>query len=1010
MDGFDKVLRFRRPNLGLVLALWLMAGPECARAQVPPGEDWRTLDTEHFRITFPAQLLDLAQRAGNRAETAWRELAEAFVDPPKNRVDLVITDHADISNGFSLVFPSNRIVVYAPPPVDGFGLPYMDEWMELVVTHELAHIFHEDYARGLGGSLRKVFGRVPLEWPFFPGAATPGWVVEGIATYYESEFTKAGRVRGSFHEMVLRTAILEGRFETIDQTSGDSPVWPGGQRYYVYGSLFLKHLMDEDGGGAMGDFVEENASHWLPYRVDAAAVKAFGVSFSDAWVEWEADLQVRYSALRDSLELLAPITEGEALTGEGYYAWSPEPSPDGGGLAFSRSDGRSDPQIRFRDLRTGKEEKLARTNNLSQFSWTPSGGVLFSQTDYTDSYRIRGDLYLLGPGGGITRVTEGGRLDHPDVAPDGRRAVAVQEGHGTNRLVMVDLARGSVEPVSDFAAEEHWAYPRWSPDGRWIAASRWRAGAYFDVVILDSRGKLVSAVTQDRAIDNAPSWSPDGRWLLWSSDRSGIPNLFAVPVDSNSGEPGPVRQITNLLGGGAYPAVDPKGEWIYFSSYHADGWRVERIPFEPEDWFPPFPTEVTFEADVDPGRFAERVSAEGEPYSPFRTLGPTYWAPTYREGDHTGDVEVLRPGYGIYTSGEDLVGRHSYSLSATLSQGAGSFNGRASYSYMGLENPVLGLAVSQTHDAGSRPLAGVTETEDTVPLYLVERDRAVGLSAVLLRRKSRTQTTLGLSASHVWEDSFLLEQDLERSSRFRLRRPEVRLGEARATLTFRNARAFPFSISPEDGVGVTLRARVRRDLTLSDSLRDVEGWDRSYQDLVGYFAAYKGFRGPGFGNQVLGFRGSGGVAGGPGADAFHFEVGGASGADIPLEFVEIGQGLLFPVRGYRTATRFGRYAWSATLEYRFPIKLVNRGPGLFPFHLDWIAGTLFIDAGNAWGPEASGHGGANPRRESLASTGAELLFRTLPLWFQNVDLRVGLAVPLVEEDGLRSYLRLGLSF
>ncbi len=588
--------------------------------------------------------------------------------------------------------------------------------------------------------------------------------------------------------------------------------------------------------------------------------------------------------------------------------------------------------------------------------------------------------------------------------------MAVQEGEGTNRLVMVDLANGLVEPLTDFAPQELWSYPRWSPDGRWIAASRWRAGAYFDVVILDPRGNLMWEVTEDRAIDNAPSWSPDGRWLLWSSDRSGIPNLYGVPVDDTSGEPGPMRQITNLMGGGAYPAVDPEGEWIYFSSYHSNGWRVERVPFEPDGWFLPFPMHSRFQADPDPPRLGGRVGSEGKPFNPLRTLRPTYWAPTYREGDHTGTVEVLRPGYGIYTSGEDLVGRHAYSLSGTFSPGVGRFNGQVTYSYGGLENPLLSLGVSQTHDAGSRPLLGVTEAQDTVPLYLVERERALGLGAQVIRRKFRTQTTLSVSASHIWEENFLLEQDLEQSSRFRLRRPELRLGELRAALTFGNARSFPFSISAEDGVGASIRSRVRRDLTLTDSLRGVEGSDRSYQDLVGYFAAYKGFRGPGFGNHVLGVRGSGGVAGGPGADAFHFEVGGASGADLPLEFLDIGQGLLFPVRGYTTATRFGRYAWSATVEYRFPIKLVNRGPGLFPLHFDWISGTLFFDAGNAWGPELSGHGGGNPRRPSLASTGAEILVRTLPLWFQNIDLRVGLALPLVEEEGLRSYLRLGLSF
>ncbi|MCJ7629187.1 MAG: hypothetical protein MUO50_12475, partial [Longimicrobiales bacterium] len=488
------------------------------------------------------------------------------------------------------------------------------------------------------------------------------------------------------------------------------------------------------------------------------------------------------------------------------------------------------------------------------------------------------------------------------------------------------------------------------------------------------------------------------------------------PLDPASGEPGPLRQITNLLGGGAYPSVDPRGRWIYYSSYHSDGWRVERIPFKPEEWFQPFPGHSPFLGEVSGARFAERVSAQGRSYNALSTLLPTYWAPTYREGDNSGNTQVLNPGYGIFTSGEDLVGRHAFSLLGTFSSGAGSFNGGGSYSFSGLENPLLSLAAAQSHDASSLPWAGITEGGDTVPIFLVERERALGLGATIFRRRSRTETTLAFSASHIWEDRFFLEEDLQESHRFRLARPEVRLGEARATLTFGNARSFPFSISPEDGVGAFIRARARRDLTLSDSLRDVAGSDRSFQDLVGQIAVYKGFRGPGFGNHVFGVRASGGMAAGPGADASHFEVGGASGANLPVEFVNLGHGLIFPVRGYPTASRWGRFAWSATAEYRFPILLVNRGAGLFPLHLDRISGSLFFDGGNAWGPELDVHGFNSPRRDALASTGAELLVRALPLWLQSLTVRAGLAFPLVEADpsrernGARIYLRLGLSF
>ncbi len=201
-----------------------------------PDEAWRTIRTEHFRVTFPERLEELARRAGHRAEWAWEELSEAFIEPPDDVIDLLLTDHADISNGFARVTPGNRITIYARPPVDALSLGHTDEWLELVILHELAHIVHLDHVDNpVGRVARAVFGRVTMEWPFFPELGTPRWVIEGLATWYESRLTQAGRVEGTFQEMQIRTAVLEGRFEGIDQASGRSPAWPAGNRPYAYG-------------------------------------------------------------------------------------------------------------------------------------------------------------------------------------------------------------------------------------------------------------------------------------------------------------------------------------------------------------------------------------------------------------------------------------------------------------------------------------------------------------------------------------------------------------------------------------------------------------------------------------------------------------------------------------------------------------------------------------------------------------------------------------------------------
>ncbi|MSR36815.1 MAG: hypothetical protein EXR95_09295, partial [Gemmatimonadetes bacterium] len=563
----------RRPLRALLLAalLGLLLPASPAAAQLSPDEDWRTFETPRFRVTYPARLEGLARRAGARAELAWDQLATVLPRAPSGgRVDLVLTDHVDFSNGFASVAPRRRIVVYARPPVDAGGLTYFDDWMELVITHELAHVFHLDLTSRFGRALRDVFGRVPGSWPFYPELDTPKWVVEGLAVYYETALTSSGRGEGTYHDMVVRTAALEDALETIDRTSGQSPQWPGGDRAYVYGSTFFAWLLERHGPEKMADLIEAIAGQWIPYRLNSAAKHAFGVSFSDEWDVWMAETRVRADSVQAALARRAPLTVTEPITRGARYVVSPAISPDGRTLAFVRVDGLTDPQIRIAEPDGSNSRQLTRINGPPFFSWAPDGSVIVAQVELDGPYRAPRDLYRIDASGRSTPLTHGARLDHPSVARDGRTAFAIQNRDGAIDLVRVDLASGAVTPVLPPEPDVLWAFPSPSPDGRFIAAARWRRGRSFDLVLLGSDGRVVRQLTDDRAVEQSPTWSADGRYLLWISDRSGIPNVYATTVDAN-GQLGPVRQVTNVATGIAYPSLDPSGRWIYAALYHADG-------------------------------------------------------------------------------------------------------------------------------------------------------------------------------------------------------------------------------------------------------------------------------------------------------------------------------------------------------------------------------------------------------------------------------------------------------
>ena len=1017
-------------------ALAALALPASAQ-RVPPDEDWRQFSTQHFVVTYPAPLDDVAQRAAAMAERAYGQLADRFVDTPGTPIQLLLTDHADIANGFATPIPYNRVTIFTRPPVDGGSISYFDDWLEMVITHELVHTFQLDMTGTLGKVVRTVLGRLPTAWPVFPSGAAPTWLLEGLATYYESELTGAGRVKGTWQEMVMRASALAGEFGSVAQVSGNSPVWPAGNRAYVYGARYLEHMAGVHGEESLGGFARSVAGLWVPYRINAAARDAFGVSVRESWGAWGEDMTVAYRALAEDLARAAPITAGQEVETAGRRAEQAVVSPDGSMVAWVRSDGVDATQIRVAGPAGSDARRLTRVNGVGgTLSWAPGGDLVFTQLDYTDRYRLTSDLYRAGRDGAVERLTRGERLTYADASPDGRRAVAVQEGGGTNALVMVELATGDVTPLVEPRPDRHWAYPRWSPDGTRIAAVRWDAPAMMDIVVLDEAGDVVSEVTRDRAVDNTPFWSPDGSTVVWSSDRTGIPNLFASNLDDGAAPE--VRQVTNVVGGAAHPSVDPAGEWIYFSSYHADGWHIERIPFAPGEWFEPQPTSARFEVaagggDAGPAPVAPAVETEAADatglaeadqewtapggYRPGGTLRPYYWTPLYTAAetgtDESGTVhDVFKPLVGLSTGGSDLVGRHSYSLAGRIALDAQRFAGSFGYSYRGLGNPVLGLSLRQSYDASSRTLPVEFSDGSTREFFLVERERSATLSTSFLRQRYRSSTALSLSGGFVQEHLTLQDVNGDQGPELSRPPPNTSYTQLRATLSTANTQRRALSFSREDGVRAWLSARLRRENGVAADSRGVAGTDRSYGELTGEASAFKSLGRLGFANHVLALRVSGGAASGPGADQFHFDVGDAEGSPEPVTGLGLfgGSSRLFPVRGYRDNYRSGRIAWTSSVEYRFPLALIDQGLAFAPLFFDRIHGSLFFDAGNAWGPVLGQRRYDNPRQQALASVGAELSMIVAPIYLRGINFRFGAGVPLNAGDGAVYYIRVGNAF
>ena len=647
-------------------------------------------------------------------------------------------------------------------------------------------------------------------------------------------------------------------------------------------------------------------------------------------------------------------------------------------------------------LPDGVRRTAATLTSLGPPAWTPdSRSLIFARLDYVDPYRIYSDLYRARVGGAARRLTRAARLAEPDLSPDGRRVVAVANAGATNVLVVRDLESGRQRVLTAPDLDVHWSLPRWSPDGTRIAASRWSPGGLYDVVVLDSGGAVLRELTHDRALDTAPAWSPDGRYVLFSSDRTGIPDLYACDVADGS-----LWQVTNVVSGAFQPDVSPDGRWIAFSYYLSDGYHVARLPFDPTNWRPAPAPLPELDAPVDSAGLDATAGGAAHAYSPFPSVLPASWSGAVEGGTAVG------LGLGVAASGEDAVERHLWALQATLYPATERFSGGGAYRYRGLGLPTLDLSAAQQWSvrAASNALRG----DAGVPIAsaLLERERTLDLSATWLRRRWRSSAWLRPGAE--LSDLALSWEHPDAAGAFALRDYPLSVG---ATLGagYSSARAYAISLGPQAGVSLSGSVEGHRYTRPFSGEQSARGYFR----FTGRSRAFQSLALPGFARHVLALRADGGAESGSVSPGF--SLGGASGGSAPLP-VQLGPGtgIAFPVRGYPEGVQSGTRAVSASAEYRFPLWLVERGLGVLPVFLERLWGDAFLDAGTAWCP-----GGctrpflyARATPHPLASVGAELLV-DLQLGFgAALPLRFGAALPLVDRPSHapQLYVRLGRSF
>jgi hypothetical protein len=977
---------FERPALVLPLVtLWssLTYAPR-AGAQTDPRGAYRTLATAHIRLHYPRALDSLARVAAVHAERAYGQLS-AELAAPRGVIDVLLTDNTDVGNGYATTFPTNRVVVYAVPPLASRELRLHDDWLRLVITHELAHVFHLDRARGLWRLGRALFGRNPL---FFPNALTPSWVKEGLAVHYESALTGSGRVVSTEIPSLLRAAVRDSALVPFGRWSLSSSRWPRGQTAYGYGTTVMERASDlaESGGDAslgMRRFVETTARQLIPFRLNRNAKVGFGARLADVW-KGHVDSLLKHGATEHGGG--AGLGGWRTVSTHGWYAESPRWLGNDS-LLWSASTGREVTGLYVAAVTGGEARRVAWRNALDVNAPRDSSlaRVVFAQLERRDPYVLRSDLYVR-EGTRERRLTRGARLVQPDVRRDGE-IIAVQLGPNASRLVRVSDDGRQITPLTAPVTGVKWAEPRWSARGDEIAAVQLLPDGVQRVVVLDAQGAVWRIVAGARGVFASPSFTPDGERVVWASDRSGrmqIETAVRGPRDLLDTMSWRAVDAVRLVGRAPYavyePSVSPDGRMVAALMQRGDGFHVVVAPLDTAGpvaaggWYGPARRDTPF---ADSARVATAASGG---YAPLRQLLPRYWLPLVGEG-RLGDAT-----YGASTSGEDMLGRHAWEAGVLSASGRKETDAFASYRYAGLGVPVVALDASQDWDGTFRVVNDSEQTLGTV----ARRRRVLTASVTSAVPRIRWHYVNTVGAQYEQRD-FTAPADSILGPSKSLLRTGTRYPNLFVTNSLSTARLALRGVSVEEGITVSHSLQYR--------WRQAGGNTGSWRSLAS-MRGYLPLPLPGYARHVLAAR----VVSGE-TDArtqTEFSVGGTSGVlSELLPGVRVGDpARAFPVRGVAPGVQRGSRALGGTLEYRAPLVMFRRLPSPFALYGDRVSIAVFSDAARAWCP-SSVRGNAAiclPRGERdgiIASAGAELVLDVAVQYDVPYRVRLGAAAPYV---------------
>jgi len=493
-----------------------------------PEIDWRTATTEHFTIVHPARLDDIAAEAAPIAEATYDTLSANLDVTFDERIRVYLSDQDAIVNGFAVPFGGGYTDIWVHTNDWAYAFSGSSPWLRLVLSHELAHIFHYEAVRtGLG------------VWALALGGSFPRFWTEGLAQY-QAETWNAQR-----GERWLRAAVLDDALAYNDGRS----LW-NGRLLYASGHSQVRYFAQQHGDSTLADVLHHKKDVLFGlaevHDFETAFREEVGPSYETFYEQWRRDVNVYYNTLAGQLETLDSLRT-DTLRVPGRYVEDLAYSPDTSRIAAltELSPARPVRRLHVIDRSTGTVTVAAEGAIEPSVAWHPDGDrLVFSRRTRAQHGSLVDDLFVVdADGDDERRLTYGRRTSAPTFGPEGERLAFVATTDGTANVYRRTLGTGETIRVTDYEGDVQITGLQWHPSRDTLALARVSEGNR-ELVLYDLDTGASTSLTDPAFDDRRPLWSPDGSQLAYTSLRDGVPNAFVYDLSTDTN-----RRATHLVRG-----------------------------------------------------------------------------------------------------------------------------------------------------------------------------------------------------------------------------------------------------------------------------------------------------------------------------------------------------------------------------------------------------------------------------------------------------------------------------